>query len=199
MSKKLSLLVVALGIAAVLLAACGSSKKDDKGGGKVSLTQTLASTSGITVKYPDGWTAKEMSGGVEVANNQQILSLLNGSDAPEMPAGTAGLIAQVLPADHLGVPASSSMKDVLTHVVPSMAGGSQDIKTGEITASSLNGKEAAQVSIAYDKVKMEGIVSMVKVDDQHVMLMSYVTHQGELKTFEATLRQIAESLTYARP
>jgi hypothetical protein len=115
MSKKLSMwLVVLLLIVPLAVAACGDD--DDNGGGggggAADLTQEFKSTTtGITVKYPEGWAAKDGEVGVEIANKAEYLEAGTEETIPE----DAALVMFMPPfaAADLGLAEDASVKDFL--------------------------------------------------------------------------------------
>ncbi len=89
MSRKLGLLlVVFLVIVPLVMTACGGNDKKDNAKA-ADLKQEFKSTTGITVKYPDGWAAQDGDSGVEIANKAEYLNLTGNT---EIPAGAVAVL-----------------------------------------------------------------------------------------------------------
>ncbi len=198
MSKKFSLLLIALLVIVPLtMAACGSDdkKSDTK---SVDLTQTFESTSGLTVKYPDGWAAKDGSSGLEIANSQTALDSMDDSSITAIPAGTAGVLVMAAPLEALGLAADASMKDVADLMASAMGSG-ENATIGDTSDLKVNGHDGARVDISSDTDSSEGFMLAYKIDDSTVVIVAVVAHKGELSQYEATALKIVDSITYTAP
>jgi len=202
MSKKLSLLlVVLLLIVPLTMAACGDDDKDDDNGngdgGSVELNQTFESSSGVTVKYPEGWAAQDGDSGVEIANSEDALAALGDSEVTSVPDGTVALmIIPPMPLEMMG--AEMSMADVLGMMSGEM-GSDEGATVGEVQELTVNGKEAARADITDEEINSEGYMMAYKIDDNNVVIVAAVASQGDLESNEDVLLKIIESMTYEAP
>jgi hypothetical protein len=188
MFKKLSLLLVVL---MLIMTACGGDKKDNK---KVDLNQTFESTSGLTVKYPDGWAARDNSGSIEIANKAEYFD----TEATEVPTGAVVIMVMppFAPSD-MGLAEDASIKDLLGMMAQGMGG--EGATVGETKDAKVGGKDAARASIKDANTKSEGFVIGYKVDDTHFVIAIVATRDGELSKSENTALKIIESMTYTAP
>jgi hypothetical protein len=200
MSKKMILVVALLLIVPVVLGACGGDKKDkkeDENRVEVPLTQMFESESGIALNLPDGWAAENISGGVRTTNSQEFLAVFAEASLQEIPAGMVDLEAQVLPLNMLAPSGETSMKAVLTSLLPKMIGSDPAVKATDVEGLTIGDREAARTRVTSDK--MAGAIHVVKLDENNVMLVSYLTRPDEIATFEDTLAQVVDAIDYTAP
>ncbi len=197
MSRKLGLLlVVFLVIVPLVMTACGGDDKKDNAKA-ADLKQEFTSTSGITVKYPDGWSAQDSDAGVAIANKPEYLNLTGNAEIPS--GGVTVLILAAFDPSAMGLAADASVKDVVSTIAPSMAGQSSGMKVGDVKDLKVGGKDAARVDVSDSATKSEGFLIGYKVDDKNIVLAIVGTHQGELNKYEATALKMIESITYTAP
>jgi|GEM_PF-2363913 len=205
------LLLILLIVASLALAACGGSdskneiSQDEAGGSAdTSLPQIFVSANGVTLRYPQGWVARDLVEGplvyAVVANSQAVLDDLE-SDAPvQMPAGgfllTIYTVSWVDLAAALGV-SSSALEDMdikawmEAFYPPGFGYGEVETVTiGAIQAARSNG----QISDGND-----GFTLAYKLDNISAIWISVLTHEGELAGFEGIAYEIIESITYDAP
>jgi len=175
-------------VASLALAACGSDKKD-KGSKAADLKQTFESTTGISVKYPDGWVAQDAENGeVYIANSQDTLTAIKSTDTEELAKGQVAMLLSIIPAEALG---DKSLKDAIT------MSASEEGKSEEVKEVKLGGKEAYRTEMSSDK--LEGFTIGFEAEGAIVIAVG-ATAKGELKNQEeATLLKILESVTYKAP
>jgi hypothetical protein len=195
MSKKVSLLlVVLLLLVPLVMTACGGDdKKDDK---SADLKQTFESTSGITVKYPDGWAARDGDSGIEIANKAEYFDV--EGNAEEVPAGA--VVVMVMPPfapSDMGLADDAAMKDILGMFAQGMGGEGAEV--GDVKETKVGSKDAARVSIKDSAIKSDGFVIAFKIDDTHVVIAFVVARDGELSKSESTALKVIESMTYTAP
>lgn len=189
MSKKLSLLLIVLLIVPLAIGACGDDdKKDDNKA--ADLKQELTATSGLTVKYPDGWAARESDMGIEIANKAEYLD----SDVEEVPEGAAVLMIMA-PFN----PADMGMGDMALKDLVGMMSEDEGSDVSEPKDTKVGGKDAARVDIKEPDSKTEGFFVAYKIDDTNVVIAMGAAREGQLDKQEATLFKILESLTYTAP
>jgi len=205
------LLLILLIVASLALAACGGSdskneiSQDEAGGSAdTSLPQIFVSANGVTLRYPQGWVARDLVEGplvyAVVANSQAVLDDLE-SDAPvQMPAGgfllTIYTVSWVDLAAALGV-SSSALEDMdikawmEAFYPPGFGYGEVETVTiGAIQTARSNG----QISDGND-----GFTLAYKLDNISAIWISVLTHEGELAGFEGIAYEIIESITYDAP
>jgi len=205
------LLLILLIVASLALAACGGSdsknevSQDEAGGSAdTSLPQTFVSANGVTLRYPQGWVARDLVEGplvyAVVANSQAVLDDLE-SDAPvQMPAGgfllTIYTVSWVDLAAALGV-SSSALEDMdikawmEAFYPPGFGYGEVETVTiGAIQTARSNG----QISDGND-----GFTLAYKLDNISAIWISVLTHEGESAGFEDIAYEIIESVTYEAP
>jgi hypothetical protein len=196
MSKNLSLLVVALLIVPVILTACGGDdKKDNKESKTVSLDQTFTSENyGLTLRYPDGWTARDGDYAIEIGNKQEAINVMNAGADAVIPADSFGLQIAAVPLAKIGM-AGQPIANVLKGTALSM--NSEDTKAGEVRELQIGGKEAARVDITNTKQKADGFAIGFMLDDNIVIMIVGVASQGDLGKYEETATQIAATIAAA--
>ncbi len=152
------------------------------------LTQTFESNSGITFKYPDGWVVEDTDSGVSIANSQEALEV--GQGGGEVPTGIAG-----------GFIYDPMTRDATVQEVADLFAqyASPKAKLSAVRNTQVNGKEAARVDITDPDQKSEYFVIAFKIDNRNFVVVQGGGRQGELKTVEATLLAIVESITYTPP
>jgi hypothetical protein len=191
MSKKLSLLLAVLLVVSLVAAACGN-KKDKK---KVELKQTIESSTGVKIRYPDGWAARDSADGIQIANKESYLDLTPGS---EFPSDGFGVI--ILPPVNLETAglAGSSIKDILTTAAASLTTGSE-AATGDVITMKVLGEEAARMGVQDSSNKSEGFIVALKINDNTAIIAMAIAHTGKLKSYEDTAQRMLESITYTAP
>ncbi len=197
MSRKLGLLlVVFLVIVPLVMTACGGDDKKDNAKA-ADLKQEFKSTTGITVKYPDGWAAQDGDAGVEIANKAEYLTLTGST---EIPAGAvAVIIMQPFDPSAMGLSADASVKDVVTTIAGSMSGESGSAKAGDAKDVKVGGKDGVRVDVSDAPNKSEGFFIGFKVDDKNMVIAIVAAHSGELNKNEATALKMLDSITYTAP
>lgn len=193
MSKKLSFLVIVLLIVPLILTACGDdNKKEDKA---VNLNQTFTSTNhSLSLKYPEGWLARDGENAVELGNKQDALDVMTAGSETEIPKGSFGLQVIAMPLAEIGM-AGQPIKDILTAMSASMS--SEDTKVGEVKELKIGGKDGARVGVTTEKQKAEGFVTGFLLDENIVIMVVGVAHQGELSQYEDAATKIAETVAAA--
>jgi hypothetical protein len=196
MSRKLSLLVVALLIPPVILTACGGNdKKKDKASETVDLDQTFTSENyGLTLKYPNGWTARDGDYSIEIGNGQEAIDVMNAGADAVIPADSFGLQIAAVPLVEIGM-AGQPITNVLKGTALSM--NSEHTKAGEVKELKIGGKEAARVEITNTKQKADGFVIGFMLDENIVVMIVGVASQGGLAKYEETATQIAATIAAA--
>lgn len=200
MSKKMMLVAALLMIVPVMLGACGGDKQDKAQEPKttlVPLPQTVETASGIVLKLPDGWVSEEISGGVRATNREEFLAAFAAASLQEIPAGMLDLEAQVLPLKALVTSDQTSMKGVLTELLPKMIGSDPTVKSTEVEAIKVGDREAARVRVTSDQ--MAGAIHLVKLDDANVILVSYLARPDEITTNQDLLAQVVDAVDYTAP
>lgn len=205
------LLLILLIVASLALAACGGSDSKNEvsqdeanGSADTSLPQIFVSANGVTLRYPQGWVARDLVEGplvyAVVANSQAVLDDLE-SDAPvQMPAGgfllTIYTVSWVDLAAALGV-SSSALEDMdikawmEAFYPPGFGYGEVETVTiGAIQTARSNG----QISDGND-----GFTLAYKLDNLSAIWISVLTHEGESAGFEDIAYEIIESVTYEAP
>lgn len=199
MSKKLVLLIVLVLGVSFALTACGSKK--DKSSKTVKLPQTFSSATGLTVKYPEGWIARDdaQSGNVEIATKLEVLDITKAGGA--VPTGDFVLVINATPKTQTsmaGKTAAEILKS-LNDTVSSTLGSSSGITFGDITSIKIGGKDGARCTVTNAKTESESLVVVFKFDNDTLVSLGGMVHQGELGQYEATLLKMAESVTYQVP
>jgi hypothetical protein len=186
MSKKLALLAVTL----LILTACGGDDKNETK--KVSLDHTFTSaTYSVTLNYPTDWTAREGELAIEIGNTQAAIDVMNAGPEAVIPAGSFGLQIVAVPVVETGM-AGQPVTDILTATAISIA--SEDTKTGEVTDQKIGGRDGARVSVINSKQKAEGFTLGFMLNDEILIMVVGMAHEGELSQYEATALKIAESV-----
>lgn len=193
MSKKVWFLAVLLLIVPLIVTACGSKKSNKN---TVELKQTFASTIGITLKYPEGWLARDHNGNIEIGNNQQGLDNAQYALRARL---TTGTFAMGINANNEGLPGELFSQPVPEALKSMMAPLPSDIKVGDIKAITVAGKEAARVNVAYESNKTEAVAILIKWDAANFIVLFGLAYQGELSQYDAAIQQIAASITYQVP
>lgn len=196
MSKKLVILLLV--VLALGLAACGGD--DDKDDKKVDLKQTFTSESGLTVKYPDGWIARDGESGVEIANSQKTIDAMDSDTEEKMGADMA--IAMVPPPTALAdmMMEGKTIKEVAEQFKEIFAGDEgEDTSVSDVKEIKIGGKDAARLDITDSETESEGFYVFYMLDDANVMMVVGMAHQGDLGKYEDTLLKIIESVTYTAP
>jgi hypothetical protein len=189
MSRKLSLLLILIVVMALGASACGGNKKK-----RVELKQTFKSTTGITIRYPDGWTAREDPTGIQIANKTEAFDLAADAEFPSDRFGVM-IMPPVKLAD-LGVPEGATIKDVMDAVFGSMMGNSGDVTTGGVISMKVNGEEAARVDIRVASSSSEGFVVAFKIDADTVLVAMAFAHEGKLQSYNDLAQWMLGSITY---
>jgi hypothetical protein len=192
MSKKLSLLLILMMVMALVASACGGNKKK-----KVELKQTFTSTTGISIRYPDGWTAREDATGIQIANKAQVLDLAANAIFPSDGFGVT-IMPPVTLAD-LGVPEDATMKDIMNAVFGSMMAGSGDMTTGDVISMKVKGEDAARKGVRVASNSSEGFVVALKPDATTVIVAMAFAHDGKLQSYNDLAQRMLESITYTAP
>ena len=193
MSKKLSLLVVALLILPVILTACGGNdKKEEEARKTVSLDQTFTSGHyGLTLKYPTGWAARDGDYAIEIGNKQEAIDVMNAGADATIPAGSFGLQIAAVPLADIGM-AGQPIANVIKGTAASMNSG--DTKAGTVRTLMIGGKEAARVDITNTRQKADGFAIGFMLDENTVVMIVGVASQGDLGKYEETANQIAATI-----
>lgn len=205
------LLLILLIVASLALAACGGSdskneiSQDEAGGSAdTSLPQIFVSANGVTLRYPQGWVARDLVEGplvyAVVANSQAVLDDLNSDVPGQMPAGgfllTINTISWADLAAALGISGSVSedmdIKAWMEAFYPPGFGYGEveTVTIGAIQAARSNG----QISDGND-----GFTLAYKLDNLSAIWISVLTHEGESAGFEDIAYEIIESVTYEAP
>jgi hypothetical protein len=192
MSKKLSVLLILMMVMALVASACGGNKKK-----KVELKQTFKSTTGITIRYPDGWTAREDATGIQIANKTQVLDLAANTEFPSDGFGVMIMPPQKL-AD-LGVAEDATIKDIMNTVSTSLIAGGGDVTTGDVISMKVKGEEAARLGVKDSSNSSEGFVVALKIDANTVIVAMAVAHDGKLQSYNDLAQRMLESITYTAP
>jgi hypothetical protein len=192
MSKKLSVLLILMMVMALVASACGGNKKK-----KVELKQTFKSTTGITIRYPDGWTAREDATGIQIYNKTQVLDLAANTEFPSDGFGVMIMPPQKL-AD-LGVAEDATIKDIMNTVSTSLIAGGGDVTTGDVISMKVKGEEAARLGVKDSSNSSEGFVVALKIDANTVIVAMAVAHDGKLQSYNDLAQRMLESITYTAP
>ena len=189
-TKKSVMVLVVLVVVAALLAACGGDKKSSSSS-SVDLKQNYDSPTGVSVKYPDGWVAKDASGGVYVASSQDAMDTMEATDSQGPGKGQAGVMLMAMPGDALG---GMSPADAFKAMAPSLA--SESTTASDVKDTKVNGQAAFRIDIT--DANGEGF--MLGWDKNgSLVIAAGVAAPGELKNHESTLLKIIDSVTYTAP
>jgi hypothetical protein len=192
MFKKLSLLLILMMVMALAASACGGKNKK-----KVELKQTFESTTGITIRYPDGWTAREDANGIQIANKDQVLDQATGAEFPS--DGFDVTIMPPLSLADLGLADDATVKDIMSAVLGDEITGSGDVTTGGAVSMKVKGEEAARVSIRDSSNSSEGFVVVLKIETNTVIAAMAFAHEGKLQSYNDLAQRMLESITYTAP
>ncbi len=180
MSNRVCVMLVLVIMLLVLTAtACGKDEDDNKDG----LSETFTSSTGISVRYPQGWGAKEEIGQIFIANSQEAME-----DA-EMTTGQFGIMVTVLPADW-----TFSPRETLERSNKDESGGSTTY--GDIFETQVGGKSAARITMSGDKV--DGVLFAIDLGGS-IAIGGMTAAKGELKDYEAIGMDIIASISYTAP
>jgi hypothetical protein len=196
-SRKWLLVLVLLLVVSMVAAACGGDDDKDDNGDNGDLTQSFTGANGVTVKYPEGWIARDGGNGVEIANSQDTLDAMDAQGG-EIPEEAVGIMIMAAPLDQMGM-AGQSVKDVMGVLAQSMGSEGDDTEVGEVTDTKVAGQDAARVTIKDSSTKSEGFFVGYMVDDNTLVIVTAAAREGELDKYEDTALKIAESVTYSAP
>ncbi len=192
-ARKSVLVLVVLVVVAALLAACGGDDKKS-GSSSVDLKQSFDSGTGVSVKYPDGWIAKDAAGDtVYVANSQATVDAMEASTAQGPDKGQTGVILMGISADQLS---GMSAEDTFKMMVQSMGGEGSDTTLSDVKDVKVNGKTAYRTDIT--STTGDGFYIGWESDGS-LVIAAGVAASGELKDHESTLLKIIDSVTYTPP
>jgi hypothetical protein len=197
----LPVLVTLLVIVPLVAAACGKDKRDNKGGA-VELTETFASSTGFTVKYPDGWAARDGGAGPEIVNSEAAFAQLDAEDRGEIAEGQFVLVI-FDPTQFRELPGLADLdaKAVVTMIAGSMSseGGDEGMTAGEVKDAKVGDRDAGRTEVSDPSVKGQGFILGYKLDDTTVILVVALAREGELGNYEATVTAMLNALTYTAP
>lgn len=202
MSKKMRyLLFILVLMVPLVLAACGGDdddKKDD--GGKVELNQTFTSDYGVTVKYPEGWTAADVSGQVMLANSAEVMESMQNeavsSAAPEK--GQVGLVVMALPLEQMGMPADTSIDTIFEMMVSGMTGEGMTTD-GDTESVKVGDADARKLKVKDSESDADGTVLAFMDSDSAFVMVIALTASGERSQHDDVVMKIAESITWSAP
>lgn len=204
--KKWFALLILVLIFSMVAAACGGDDDDDgddNGGGDAALSQTFESSSGITIKYPEGWVARDGDSGIEIANSQAAFDAMDaeGDENDEIPEdGFALLIMN--PAD-MALPGMENLdaKGIVGMIAGFMADEGEDegMQAGEMEDAKVGDWDAGKVPVTDSSLKAEGFIIGYKYDDTTAVIAIALAREGELGDYEDTAIKMLESVTYTAP
>lgn len=221
--RKSGLLLLTLLIAvSLVLVACGggdSNNESNKGetgsDNGMKLPQTFKSANGVSLRYPDGWAARDFTDGplvyALVANSQAVLDDLNPDAPGQMRAGGFHLGVQTLRwadvAAALGVADETAVKsqgvtgmmEMFFMPVTMTPSDEVSIQFGKVEPVTIGTIKAARVSVTDSVTKSQGFKIAYELDDEWLVLVDMLAHEGELGRFEDIAYEIIKSITYQAP
>ncbi len=141
----------------------------------------------LTVTYPQTWSASQTEGNVILGSQPGISPESNvppGAVAVNV-SGIASALAATLVTDGSITP--TTLLNAYSNTL------SDDIQTGTITETTLNGKAAARLAISANEG--DSLIIAVEHDGAFIVVIG-VTAKGELAQQEAAIVAIAEQATY---
>jgi hypothetical protein len=177
-------IVLILVLVALAAGACGEDSSDTVP--RLPLTETYTSATGLSLRYPQDWSVEEDSddGVILVANRWDVLG------TGEFRKGQAGLVI-VPPARVAELTGNvTSPKEALSAAIQGMSPGAQFGTIQESLAGS------RMVARAYaSSGESEGFALAIALDQNTILVAFGGAARGELKEYEATLLEIAASVT----
>ncbi len=190
--KRSMLVVLVLVVVVALLAACGGDDKKSSSS-SVNLSQSFTSETGITVKYPDGWVAKDASGTVYVANSQAAMDAMEAAEGGGPAKGQSAIVLMAMPVDALG---GMSVEDSFKAMVQSIGGEDENTKLGDVKEVKVNGQTAYRA----DLTSPDGEGFYLGWENNGALIIAAgVAATGELKDMESTQLKVIDSVTYTAP
>lgn len=190
------LLVVLLLIVPMVLVACGDDDKGDGGnGGDADLNQSFEAN-GISVNYPDGWSARASdTGGVEIANSEDAFAAMDAGEGGGPGEGQAVVALFVAPLAEMG---DIGAKEAFEMMAGFMADEEGSTETGEVTDVKIGDNDGFRVDISDEEIGAEGFVVGFEADGT-LIIGAGMAATGELSGFEDTMMAIIGSATYSAP
>ena len=196
-NKKFGLLVViVLLIVPMVLAACGEDEKKADGGGDgdaVKLDQSFEAV-GISITYPDGWAAREDSGGIQVSNSEAAFAAMD-AEAGGPREGQAAVAVLTVPLADMG---GMGADEAFELMASSFAGEDEGTEAGAVKEIKVGDKDGFRTDISDEASNSEGFVIGFEVDGTMIIAVG-VTSTGELGDFESTLLAITDTIEYSAP
>lgn len=196
MMKKWGLiLIVALLLVPMALTACGGDDDKDEGGkaSDVKLGQTFSDeATGITVNYPDGWSAKaDDSGGVILANSEAAL------DMEALGENDLGVAIMALPLAMIG---ATDLESAFTMFSGMMTGESETVTAGEVKDIKVGSADAKSMTVKDSGDKTEGvIIGFLTEDGTQFVLVAGAAYEGKMSSIEGTALAVAATIKVAPP
>lgn len=183
MSQKLVLLVVLLLVAPMILAACGGD--DDQG----KFGESYKSSSGISFKYPKGWTVSD-NGSMIQLSNQKV-----DENATEAPEGLVGLVIFYPESSAEQWGTTPTARAQVEQYVRFMA---SEGEFGEVTDVKAGKKTAARVASTGGEDN-DMVMFAVEVGGDDVIMAAGIAGKGDLAGNKNTLLDIMGTISYTAP
>jgi hypothetical protein len=210
MSKNMrNLLFIFVLMMSLMLAACGgnASNNESSNSGAVELSESFTSESGVSVNYPEGWTAQDMDGQILVASSAEALDNAIGtasedpeendpSQAPEAGEIVVGVMA--FPLAEMGIGDDSSIGDIFDMMISGMIDEGMEA-IGDPEEMTIGDFEARQLKFTSEDIGGAGFI-LSFVDENSTMVTLFgMTAAGEQDNFGDIVSRIAESVEYTAP
>jgi hypothetical protein len=191
--KRSVFVVLVLVVVVAMLAACGGDDKKSSSSSS-NLSQSYTGAGGITVKYPDGWIAKDAAGDtIYVANNQAAMDAMEAATSGGPGKGQSAVVLMAMPLEALG---GMSAADSFKAMVQSIGGEGSDTTLGDVKDVKVNGQTAYRA----DLTSPDGEGYYLGWESNGALIIAAgVAATGELKDMEATQLKIIDSVTYTAP
>ena len=164
-----------------------------------SLTETITTTSGLSVNYPNGWLAAETeAGGVDIVNSDETLARMQDEESQGVLTGQAAFLV-LGPVSMARFAPVEDVAEIIQATIEAGARRNETLTYGDLMDVVIGEWDAVRVDAMDEDTQSALTLIGFKVAEDELIFVTLATAQDEFAELEPLLLAMANSITYDAP